>query len=160
VIVDAADIVPTPWRNGGGQTRELLRWPAEADWRLRLSLADIAADGPFSPFPGVTRWFVVLQGAGVALRFAEGERRLQPGHAPLRFDGAAAPDCRLLNGPTRDLNLMLNGLDGALLAAGAGDPAPAHWPRRGFFEAITHRLHWPCKHPSAPADGWWIAAAT
>ena len=32
------------------------------DWTLRISVADIDADGPFSPFPGITRWFAVLDG--------------------------------------------------------------------------------------------------
>ena len=33
--VCAADVAPQAWRNGGGSTRELLAWPAGADWRLR-----------------------------------------------------------------------------------------------------------------------------
>lgn len=152
----ADEVPPTPWKNGGGQTRELLRWPAQGDWRLRLSLADIAADGPFSAFPGVTRWFVVLQGEGVALALPGGEHHQHLGDAPLCFDGAAAPGCRLLGGPTRDLNLMLQGLAGELIAAQAGDAAPARWPQRGFFEAGVHCLHWPCRSSTAPADGWWI----
>jgi environmental stress-induced protein Ves len=107
VWIDAASVAPQAWRNGGGQTRELLAWPAGADWRLRISRADIASDGPFSAFPGVERWFAVLQGAGVVLAFADAQHQLQPGDAPLRFDGAAAPGCRLLDGATQDLNLML-----------------------------------------------------
>ncbi len=152
----ADEVPPTPWKNGGGQTRELLRWPAQGDWRLRLSLADIAADGPFSAFPGVTRWFVVLQGEGVALALPGSEHHQHLGDAPLCFDGTAAPGCRLLGGPTRDLNLMLQGLAGELIAARAGDAAPTRWPQRGFFEAGVHCLHWPCRSSTAPADGWWI----
>ena len=64
ITVDSAPV--TPWRNGGGVTRELLAWPNPADWRLRISVADIAADGPFSAFPGVRRWFTLLSGEGVA----------------------------------------------------------------------------------------------
>ncbi len=67
VVICAGAVAPQAWRNGGGQTRELLAWPAQGPWRLRISRADIDADGPFSAFPGVTRWFTVLQGAGVAL---------------------------------------------------------------------------------------------
>ena len=58
-----ADVMPQAWRNGGGQTRELLAWPHGADWSVRISLADIEADGPFSPFPGVQRWFAVRAAA-------------------------------------------------------------------------------------------------
>lgn len=158
MIVEADRVAATPWKNGGGRTRELLRWPEGGAWRLRVSLADIDADGPFSAFPGVTRWFVVLEGEGVELHFDDRRRVLRPGDAPLSFDGAAAPGCRLLGGPTRDLNLMLQGLDGELRAARADDPAPA-WPRRGFFEAASRRLHWPCDATAAPAAGWWIGAA-
>lgn len=154
MIVVAAEVLPQPWKNGGGVTRELLRWPAEGAWRLRLSVADITADGPFSAFPGVTRWFAVLAGEGVVLTLPDGDHALRPGDAPLRFDGAAAPGCRLLAGPTLDLNLMLQGLDGELRPARPGDPAPA-WPQVGFFEVAARRLHWPASGP-APADGFWI----
>lgn len=169
LVVRADDIRPEPWKNGGGETRELLRWPAVAAatqdtppvaWTLRLSLADITRDGPFSSFPGVVRWFCVLEGDGVELALPEGPRRLRPGDAPLCFDGAAAPDCRLLGGPTRDLNLMLRGADGALVPASAGDPQPPtpDHPATmvGYFEHDTRRLTWPCSAPRAPAAGWWI----
>jgi len=119
-IVAADAVAPVPWKNGGGVTRELLRIAqpgaaagAGADWLLRISLADIAADGPFSPFDGVTRWFAVIEGPGVHLRWpadeacAARELDLRPGDAPLEFDGVDAPDCRLLGGPTRDLNVMV-----------------------------------------------------
>lgn len=158
MIVEADALAPQPWKNGGGRTRELLREPAAGDWRLRLSLADIDADGPFSAFPGVERWFVVLEGEGVALQFGDRLQVLRPGDAPLRFDGGEAPHCRLLGGPTRDLNLMLQGLAGELRPAAPGDPAPA-WPRRGFFAAATRTLHWPFAGAAAPASGWWVGVA-
>ena len=66
-LVDLAATAPQPWRNGGGLTRELLAWPGSGDWVLRVSVADIEADGPFSAFPGIDRWFTVLSGAGVRL---------------------------------------------------------------------------------------------
>ena len=50
--VRAADVVPTPWRNGRGRTRELPAQPAGPDWTIRVSMADIDTDGPFSAFPG------------------------------------------------------------------------------------------------------------
>ena len=110
--IDAGAVVPQAWRNGGGQTRELWVWPpagsaAADDWRLRISLADITQDGPFSAFDGVARWFTVVSGAGVVLSLPDGPRRLRPGDAPLAFDGASAPGCQLLEGPTQDLNLMV-----------------------------------------------------
>jgi len=104
--VHVADCPPQPWRNGGGFTRELLAWPQAADWRLRVSVADIEHGGPFSAFPGVERWLAVTGGGGVELSLPEGKLCLGPGDAPLRFDGEAAPACRLLHGPSCDLNLM------------------------------------------------------
>ncbi len=47
IRADASTATPVPWKNGGGVTRELLRLPAGSgdDWTLRISVADIAADG-------------------------------------------------------------------------------------------------------------------
>jgi len=106
-LVRCDALEPQPWKNGGGLTRELLAWPAREDWALRLSVADIRADGPFSAFPGVDRWFAVLEGAGVLLALPGGARRTETGDAVLAFPGEAAPLCDLLDGPTRDLNLMI-----------------------------------------------------
>jgi hypothetical protein len=97
---------PQPWRNGGGVTRELLAWPDAVDWRVRMSVADVQSDGPFSRFDGIERWFAVLSGDGVLLRMAAEEHRLTPASEPLRFDGAARVDCSLTGGATRDFNLM------------------------------------------------------
>ena len=132
----------TPWRNGGGVTRELLVWPGPADWRLRISVADIAADGPFSVFPGVQRWFTLLSGAGVVLDLADESLTLRPGDAPLSFDGAAAPGCRLIGGPVRDLNLMIRGGTGGMAAVLPGNAwkAPAG-ARAGLFARVPGRWH-------------------
>ena len=43
-LVQLADVAPQPWKNGGGTTRELLAWPDAASWRVRLSVAEVAAD--------------------------------------------------------------------------------------------------------------------
>jgi environmental stress-induced protein Ves len=87
---------PQPWKNGGGTTRELLAWPAAADWRVRLSVAEVAADGPFSRFEGVQRWFAVLRGAGVRLVVDGVAHTLTAASEPLAFDGAADTQCTLL----------------------------------------------------------------
>ena len=118
--VRCAAVSPQPWRNGGGQTRELLTWPPGAAWRVRLSVADIQTNGPFSVFEGVQRWFVVLDGAGVRLHTAGQSHHLTPDSPPLRFSGDAPTDCWLTDGPTRDLNLMLRGCAGGLVAVVPG----------------------------------------
>ena len=138
--IPAARIAPEPWRNGGGRTRELLAWPSSANWRLRVSLADVDRDGAFSAFPGVQRWFAVVEGAGVALAFdGAAERRLVLGDAPLGFDGAAAPACRLLGGPTRDLNLMLRDGRGTMQAVVAGQDWAEGHAMRGLFVRVAGR---------------------
>lgn len=140
-IVHLEDVAPQLWRNGGGQTRELLAWPESGDWSLRISLADIETDGPFSAFPGITRWFTVVQGRGVVLRFGSRTVTLGPGADPVQFDGAAAPGCTLIDGPTRDLNLMLRGGTGLMLPARPGEPWDGGFAQRGLFTAVSGTLH-------------------
>ena len=105
-VVRLDDMAQQPWRNGGGVTRELLTWPNADDWTMRLSVAKIEKDGPFSAFPGVQRWIVALTGVGMEL----GEPfnvHLEPGLPVFSFDGQYAPMCTLTDGPTQDLNLMI-----------------------------------------------------
>ncbi|MFZ4719679.1 MAG: HutD family protein [Ilumatobacteraceae bacterium] len=99
-----------PWRNGGGTTTEIARHPAgdePFDWRL--SVADVAADGPFSRFDGIDRVIVLLSGAGMDLRGAGdagGTVALRPPFGRHAFAGEVAVDATLVDGPTTDLNLM------------------------------------------------------
>ncbi|MEJ8840034.1 HutD/Ves family protein [Ramlibacter sp. AN1133] len=105
-FVCLASVASIPWRNGGGVTRELLAWPGPGDWQVRLSVADVQADGPFSRFPGIERWFAVLDGAGVVLRLGDRFQRLTPASEAFRFDGGELVDCALTAGATIDFNLM------------------------------------------------------
>lgn len=139
-LIHLNDVAPQPWRNGGGQTRELLAWPAGSGWNLRVSLADIENDGPFSAFPGITRWFTVVHGRGVVLRFGSHTMTLGPGADPVQFDGAAAPGCELIDGPTRDLNLMLRSGNGVMLPARRGEPWAGEFAQRGLFTAVPGTL--------------------
>jgi environmental stress-induced protein Ves len=133
--VRLADVAAQPWRNGGGVTRELLAWPQLADWQLRVSVAEIERDGPFSPFEGVDRWFAVVEGAGVELALASGTRALRPGDPPLHFAGESAPACRLLQGPTRDLNFMHR------RGAGVASMRPAHAGSRAEGNLLWRGLY-------------------
>jgi environmental stress-induced protein Ves len=131
-----------PWRNGGGVTRELLAWsapelqaPNDAAWCLRLSVADITQDGPFSSYPGIDRCFAVLEGNGVELTLPQGPRQQRVADPPLAFEGEPATGCVLLNGPTRDLNLMGRRNAGRIVMQNAAPQSTlephARW--RGFF---------------------------
>lgn len=106
---------PQAWKNGGGLTRELLAWPSAGDWRIRLSVADIATAGPFSTYDGVHRWFAVLEGNGVRLNVNGEVTELRAESPAVGFPGSAHTSCSLLGGPTRDFNLMLRGATGCLL---------------------------------------------
>lgn len=106
-----AHLTPTPWKNGGGVTREIVCRPARAgmdgfDWRA--SIATIASDGPFSPFPGVDRVIVLLDGAGVRLQSGDGriDHALDVPLQPFAFAGEAAIACTRLGGESSDFNIM------------------------------------------------------
>lgn len=140
-LIHLDDVVPQPWKNGGGQTRELLAWPEAGAWSLRISLADIENDGPFSAFPGITRWFTVVQGRGVVLHFGSRTVTLGSGSDPVQFDGAAAPGCTLIDGPTRDLNLMLRGGEGEMRPARPGEPCNGRFAQQGLYTTVPGILH-------------------
>jgi uncharacterized protein len=106
-LISFSDAPAAPWRNGGGVTRELAAGPTREDWAWRISVADVTADGPFSHFPGVQRWFAVVRGQGVRLAVDGAVHDLVGTSAPLQFDGAAQVQSWLLAGPTQDLNLMV-----------------------------------------------------
>lgn len=98
------------WKNGLGWTREIAREPAgEGPFDWRLSIAEIDHDCDFSAFPGLRRSLVLLEGQGMRLDFADGtQTTLQPPHGRVDFSGDAALHCHLLDGPTRDFNLIWN----------------------------------------------------
>jgi environmental stress-induced protein Ves len=136
-VVQADNVLAQPWRNGGGQTRELLAWPDAAQWKVRISRADIASTGPFSAFPEVQRWFAVLEGSGVRLHLPGGPRTLQAEDSPLQFDGAAAPHCDLIDGPTQDLNLMVRKGHSLMAGAQAGQPWDAAFALRALYTCVA-----------------------
>lgn len=181
VLIEADRVPAQPWRNGGGQTRELLALPAGGAWQVRVSRADIDRDGPFSAYPQVDRWFAVLRGGGVALQFPTRTCTLGAGDEALQFDGALAPGCRLIAGPTQDLNLMLRNATGLLQRWHGGHSWSADHTLRGLYTTVAgqwrsgavsrdlpaHSLLWSEAgdsgawsfepHPTdLPGSAWWI----
>lgn len=121
---DLRNVPAMPWKNGGGSTRELVCWPPGADtsgFDWRVSVASIAAAGPFSVFAGVDRHIMLLDGDGVQLAQSAGGEGAQPAapapagvaHSlhqrwqPFAFAGDVPVDCTMLGGPSTDFNLML-----------------------------------------------------
>lgn len=80
-LIRSTDLVRVPWKNGGGTTAEVAVHPPGTgfdafDWRI--SMADVAADGPFSRFPGVDRTLVLAEGRDLVLDLEGGLRVLAP----------------------------------------------------------------------------------
>ncbi|WP_257304855.1 HutD/Ves family protein [Geothrix campi] len=102
-----------PWKNGGGTTLELAVDPpgatVETGFRWRLSSAEVAASGPFSAFPGLERWLLLLEGAGFDLDFGpRGRVALTEPLVPIRFSGDWPATATLVDGPSTDFNLMVD----------------------------------------------------
>ncbi|MBA2543468.1 MAG: HutD family protein [Deltaproteobacteria bacterium] len=100
-----------PWKNGGGITREILRWPDNDDYDVRVSLADVTKNGPFSQFPGYKRFLVWIGPNPIDLILGRAIHSLTTPNATMEINGM--PDLRgvLPAGPTRLLNLFVK--DGA-----------------------------------------------
>lgn len=161
------DLKPMPWKNGGGTTREIVCRPPGTgmdgfDWRV--SIATIAAAGPFSAFPGVDRVIMLLEGAGVRLhaRASGVDHRLDTPLLPFAFAGDVALDCDLLGGPSTDFNVMtrrgkLRAEVQVLHAAGNIDPAG-----RGLLLALLGPWHLQTEvEPSLTCEAgtgvWWTS---
>jgi environmental stress-induced protein Ves len=110
VLLRAADRTDRPWKDGGGLTSEIAAWPPGADmtgFAWRVSTATVTGPGPFSRFAGVDRTLAVLSGK-LDLRVAgQAARLLTTADAPFAFAGDA--DCFgcPIDGPVRDLNVMV-----------------------------------------------------
>ena len=108
-VLRAQDRSPTPWKNGGGVTREIAIFPPGSgldtfDWRV--SMARVSAGGPFSLFPGVDRVLAVLEG-DLTLRFEGGSMLgLSPTSPPAAFPGDVPVVAETPPGPVTDLNVM------------------------------------------------------
>ena len=129
----AVDALPaSPWKNGGGSTREIACWPPGADFDgfdWRVSIATIAASGPFSRFAGVDRVITLLGGDGVRLHGEGIDHLLDVPLAPFAFSGDAAVAGTLLGGDSSDFNVMT---------------------RRGRLRAEVRVLHAAAELPPAP----------
>ncbi|MCU8082678.1 HutD family protein [Shewanella sp. SM23] len=144
-LIRYQDCPSTPWKNGGGSTKQLLISPINAElteFDYRISIASISSNGPFSLFNGIDRQLVILEGDGVELSIDshEGEKqinnlggeerilgdtdtteykRLTPTDSPFGFAGETSITSQLLGSNVIDFNVMT---------------------KRGAFKAHTQRL--------------------
>jgi len=97
-----------PWKNGGGVTREIVCYPAGADiqsFEWRMSIAEVARDGPFSDFSGIDRVITLLSGNGIRLVSQQGDtggmnHLLNEPFQPFDFSGDLPITAELLDGPS------------------------------------------------------------
>ncbi|HET9627785.1 MAG TPA: HutD family protein [Kofleriaceae bacterium] len=130
-IVTPAEYWPQPWKNGGGITHEIVRWPDSrgpgrapdpgAAYDIRISLADDNVAAPFSRFPGFRRWSFLAGAAPIVLDVAGRPHELTRLGDHLEVGGDVPITCALPAGPTRLLNILVR--DGVAAVVGHG-PCP------------------------------------
>jgi uncharacterized protein len=118
-----------PWKNAGGVTHEIVRWPDSGDYDLRVSLAEVTRPGPFSTFPGYRRWSILVSGE-LELVASDRVHHLAPGTL-LELAGETAVTARLPAGPATLLNLLAK----PAWRAGIGPTERAAW---FTFDLATH----------------------
>jgi hypothetical protein len=144
-LIRYQDCPSTPWKNGGGSTKQLLISPINAElteFDYRISIASISSNGPFSSFIGIDRQLVILEGEGVELSINSHEgtkqindlgagekisgntdtteyKRLTPADSPFCFAGETSITSQLLGSDVIDFNVMT---------------------KRGAFKAHTQKL--------------------
>jgi environmental stress-induced protein Ves len=119
-ILAPAEFRSQPWKNGGGVTHEIVRWPDPGTragayddaFDVRISIADDRCPGPFSRFPGYRRWSFLAGPAPIVLDVAGTARELVALGDHLEVDGDVAISCALPAGPTRLFNVLVrDGID-------------------------------------------------
>lgn len=95
------------WQNGGGITHQLCRQDDEHGLLWRLSIAEVASDGPFSQFDNIDRIIMLLDGAGFSLLGVGAKPQvIKTPLKPFAFAGESDIYCTLQKGAVRDFNLM------------------------------------------------------
>lgn len=105
-IIKSYDFKEMPWKNGGGTTREIFRIPHSEhpdQFHFRISLASVHQSGPFSKFPGIQRFLMLLSGNGFILN---NKIKFQKPMDQLEFSGSEEYFCELINGSCTDFNVM------------------------------------------------------
>jgi environmental stress-induced protein Ves len=162
-IIRLHDCPSQPWKNGLGATREIaVQTSADGsdDFLWRVSVAEVDSAAPFSSFPGVDRHIALLDGAGFVMAMDDGRvHALTTPHAPFAFPGEARVAVTLVDGATRDFNLMVRRAQahGELRVwrqAGVYPPDPAIvlvYAVRGDIDTADGTLH--------TGDAWRVPAS-
>lgn len=124
-IFRLSDRLFSPWKNGGGETAEIVVSPPGADFGTfdwRISTAVVAASGPFSVFPGVDRVLTVLEGGAMVVSTVGHESRLDAACGPFAFPGDLPAVARLEGEALLDFNVMVRRPLRAQVKRGPLDP--------------------------------------
>ena len=115
MIIRLANCPSQPWKNGLGRTREIAAQrmaTGNDDFLWRVSIAEVDSAAPFSYFPGMDRHIVLLDGAGFTMTLDDHRTHaLTTPFVPFAFPGEAKVDVLLVDGATRDFNLMVRRTD-------------------------------------------------
>lgn len=159
--VAASEWLVQPWRNGGGSTREIARWPAGAgdlDFVLRVSVAVVERDGPFSTFVGFTRTTILLSATPIVLAdntlATIGDRIDVAGERPLAASllGGPATLLNVLHARSRPTTIGWGQLPGPVRCAIG---LPSEGERLAVEPAVGSA--WIADRPTTlPLDGSWI----
>lgn len=159
-----SDYKLVPWRNGTGETSEILVFPEDAagdDIQWRISMAPVTTDGLFSTFPNIDRILTIIEGSGMELTIG-GRSPVMLSDAPFAFPGDAICTSRLTSGPILDLNVMTR--------RGEWQAVVRHAQRFTPDEAASHHLIFAAHGPVScqvgeetvdlgPRDSLWLSAA-
>ena len=152
------DRVAGPWANGGGITYEVARWPEDSsDFDWRLSIAEVAREGPFSSYPGIDRILILLKGTMALV--IDGTPYDVPPFAPLAFAGEARVDALLTAGPTMDFNVMTRrGRTKASIDVREGPDVIMMPPPEGWVAALVLDGEWTTPDEEVDPMGPWDCA--
>jgi uncharacterized protein len=117
-----------PWKNGGGITHEILKREDAGKLQWRLSIAEVASDGPFSIFAGLSRILTVFEGDGLTLHTPTDSLEALP-HQPIAFSGDVPIDCTRKSNVVTDFNVIFD---------------PTHWRATVNIQRANHILNITC----------------
>jgi environmental stress-induced protein Ves len=115
-VLTPADYAVMRWKNDGGTTTEIARWPnsemvggelASPSFAWRVSIADIADSCEFSLFAGYDRSLVLVRGIRMILHVTRQSAIELVPYSICAFDGEASVRCTLPDGPVQDFNVMV-----------------------------------------------------
>ncbi len=89
-IIPFKNLVSTPWKNGKGTTRQIIRYPEDStldDFIFRVSIASVTETGPFSSYPKIDRSLAVLEGSDLELNLNNKIILFIPQNTIIHFDG-------------------------------------------------------------------------